>query len=74
MDGLIQMHDEYLHKVISIAMLDSKGKILQKEIHTVLGYVLEFRSICKKYLPRRESSAAENDEYDDEQDHKVNTR
>lgn len=35
-------------------MLDAKGKAIQKEINLVLGFVIEFRSFVKKYIPRNE--------------------
>ena len=47
MDELITKHEEFLQAALTSCFLDSsKGKYMQREIHSMLGFVLEFRALC----------------------------
>ncbi|TNV71835.1 hypothetical protein FGO68_gene5096 [Halteria grandinella] len=50
MDELIEIHDEFLKKIIKLCFLDSKSKNVLDMISDLLKIPLEFRQLCKKYL------------------------
>jgi hypothetical protein len=50
MDELIEIHEEYLKKILKLCFLDSKSKSVLDIIQGILQISLEFRQLCKKYL------------------------
>ena len=58
------MHKNYLKQVTNYCMLDVKGKLLAREIYSVLSLVLDFRLLVQCYLINSNGIGSENSDDD----------
>lgn len=62
MDGLVEIHDEFLIKITKLCMLDKKSSQLHDAVEKVLQLSLDFRQLCKKFLIDSDTLSDENDD------------
>jgi len=71
MDQLVKMHRAYIKQVAAFCMLDAQGKLLARELYTVISLVLEFRLLIQSYLVENELSDDSDNEMKEDSDDRV---
>ena len=64
LDDIIEMHDNYMARVIQLTLMDNKSKELVRYITEVVEVTQEFRKLVTEYLLNDEQSDSDDGDSD----------